>query len=108
MRGGILLSSRNRADLDWSDGNFSWRYRNRLSLQRTVTIRSYHPIPFARAEFFYTSKYQKWSTTALYAGCSFPLGKHTQLEPYYEHQNNTGKRPNQHLNQFGLILSLHF
>jgi hypothetical protein len=108
MKGGILMSDRNRADLDWSNANFTWRYRNRFSLERAIMIRSYHPTPYARAEFFYASEYRKWSTTVLYAGCSFPLGKRLELDPYYEHQNNTGKSPNQQLNQFGLILNLFF
>jgi hypothetical protein len=104
----ILISDRNRADLDWSSGNFTWRYRNRLTLERRVTIRSYHPAPYASAEVFYESKYSKWSTTALYLGCLFPLGKHIELDPYYEHENNTGKAPNQIINAAGFMLNLHF
>ncbi len=104
----ILLSDRNRADLDWSSGNFTWRYRNRLTLERRFTIHSYHPAPYASAEAFYESKYGKWSTTALYAGCLFPIGKHVELDPYYEHENNTGKSPNQVINAAGLVLNLTF
>jgi len=104
----ILLSDRNRFDLDWKNGNYTWRYRNRLQFQRRVEIRSYRISPYASAEFFYESQYEKWSDTALYAGCLFPLGKHASFDPYYEHQNNTGKKPNQQLNQLGLILNLYF
>jgi hypothetical protein len=104
----ILLTDRNRADLNWEKGQLSWRYRNRVSFERRFTIRSYHPVPYVSAEAFYQSQYQKWSTTALYAGCLFPAGKHLELDPYYEHQNITGKRPNQQLNQFGLVLSLYY
>ncbi|HXY52665.1 MAG TPA: hypothetical protein VEI01_24685 [Terriglobales bacterium] len=50
----------------------------------------------------------KWSTTALYASCLFFVRKHFEFDPYYEHQNITGERPNQQLNQFGLILTLFF
>jgi hypothetical protein len=46
------------------------------------------------AEVFYEGQYQKWNTTALYAGCLFPIGKHYQFDYYYEHQNITSKRPN--------------
>jgi hypothetical protein len=106
--GRILISDRNRADLDWSNGSFTWRYRNRLTLERRFTIHSYHPAPYASAEVFYESKYAKWSTTALYAGCLFPVGKHVQLDPYYEHENNTGKSPNQQVNAFGLAMYLYF
>ena len=105
---GLLLSDRNRADLDWKIGTFTWRYRNRVQLERTVKVRSYHLSPYASAEFYYESLYGKWSDTAIYAGCLFPIGKHFELNPYYEHQNNTGPSPNQQLNQAGLMLNMFF
>ncbi len=108
VRDGFLLSDRNRGDLDWKSGKFSWRYRNRFQVEKKLTVHSYRPSPYASVEFFYESQYSKWSDTALYAGCLFPIGKHVELNPYYEHQNNTGKAPNQQLNQIGLILSLFF
>jgi hypothetical protein len=104
----LLLTDRNRADLDWSNGGFTWRYRNMLSLQRTLELGSYHLIPYASSEFYYESQYRKWSTTELYAGSLFPLGKHFQLKAYYEHQNNTGKRPNKQLHGVGLALNIYF
>jgi hypothetical protein len=103
----LLLTDRNRADLDWSSGNFTWRYRNMLSLERTLAIHSYHPIPYASAEFYYESQYRKWSTTELYAGSLFPMGKHFQLRAYYEHQNNTGKHPNKQVHGMGLTLDIY-
>jgi hypothetical protein len=104
----VLISDRNRFDLDWNNGVFTWRYRNRLQLQRTWRIRTYHISPYAMAEFFYESQYSKWAETALYAGCDFPIGHHFSLSPYYEHQNQTGKSPNQQYNQFGLILNIFY
>ena len=108
LKGALLLSDRNRADLDWKSGKFSWRYRNLVQIEKRLTIRSYHPAPYASVEFLYQSQYNKWSDTAIYAGCLFPMGKHVEFNPYYEHQNNTGKSPNQQLNQLGLILSVFF
>jgi Protein of unknown function (DUF2490) len=108
MPASFLLSDKNRADLDWQNGGFSWRYRNRVQIERTLMIGSYHPAPYASVESFYNSQYGKWSDTAIYAGCTFPIGKHSEFKPYYEHQNNTGKHPNQQLNQLGLILNLYF
>jgi Protein of unknown function (DUF2490) len=104
----FLLTDRNRADLDWKSGNLTWRYRNRFEIEKVLAVRSYHPALYASAEFFYESQYRKWSDTAIYAGCLFPMGKHLEFNPYYEHQNITGKSPNQQLNQLGLILSLYF
>jgi hypothetical protein len=104
----ILITDRNRADLDWQAGQFTWRYRNRLTAERRLTIKDYHPAPYVSAEFFYESQYSKISSTNLYAGCLLPVGKHVQFDPYYEHENNTGKRPNQQVNAVGLILNLFF
>jgi len=104
----LLLADRNRFDLDWSNGDFTWRYRNRLKLERRVTIGSYHPAPHVHAEVYYQSQYQKWTTTALNAGCLLPLTKRLELDPYYEHQNVTSKAPNKQYNQFGLILNMYF
>ena len=108
LMAGLHLSDRNRADLDWKNGSFTWRYRNKLTLERTFAIRSYHFIPYVAAEPYYESQYAKWSTTALYAGCLFPLSKHVEFNTYYEHENNTGKHPNKPENAVGLALYLYF
>ena len=102
------LSDRNRIELDWKSGVFTWRYRNKLTLERTFAIRSYHLIPYIAAEPFYESQYSKWSTTDLYAGCLLPIGKHLQFNAYYEHENDTGKSPNHQENYLGLVLNLYF
>ncbi len=108
MKTGLLISDRNRADLDWKNGDFTWLYRNKLSLERTFSARSVHFIPYVAAEPYYESQYKKWSTTALYAGCYIPVGKYVQFNSYYEHENNTGKKRNQQVNSIGLALYLYF
>jgi uncharacterized protein DUF2490 len=108
MKAGFHISDRNRADLDWKNGKFTWRYRNKLTVDRTFSIRSYHFIPYVAAEPYYESQYHKWSTTSLYAGCLFPVGKHVQFNSYYEHDNNTGKHPNKQQSSIGLALYLYF
>lgn len=105
---GLLITDKNRADLDWAIGSFYWRYRNRLTAERRLTIRSYHPGPYASVEMLYESKYAKWASTRLYAGCLLPLSKHSEFNPYYEHENNTGPRPNQQINAAGLIFTVYF
>jgi hypothetical protein len=108
IRGDVVVTDRNRLEINFTNGNASWRYRNKLTLQRTIPVHTYHPSPYASAEFYYSSKYGKWSATAIYVGCIFPLGKKIQLNPYYEHGNWTGVTPNQQANAFGLILNLFF
>src|SRR5213083_562292 len=104
---GLLISDRNRSDLDWSNGMFKWRYRNKLEIEKPLGIRSYHPAPYSSVEVYYESQYQKWSTTEVYAGCLFPIKKRFQLDAYYEHQNNTGKSPNRQLHGIGLTLNIY-
>jgi hypothetical protein len=104
----VVVSDRNRGEINFSQGDVTWRYRNRLQIEREITIRSYHPTPYANIEAYYDSKYQKWSSTVIQAGSQFPIHRHVELDVYYEHQNNTGKAPNQQVNAAGLILNLHF
>ena len=107
MKVQFLISDRNRADLDWKNG-FTWRYRNKLTIERTFAAHSYHLIPYAAAEAYYESQYAKWSTTDLYAGCLFPVGKYVQFDLYYRHENNTGKAPNEQQNAIGLAAYFFF
>lgn len=106
--GKALVTDRNRADLDWSRVAFNWTYRNRITAERRVTIRSYHPGPYAAGEFSYQSQYNKWKTTRLFAGCLLPVSKHLQVDSYYEHVNNRGMSPNHQVNAAGLILNFYF
>jgi Protein of unknown function (DUF2490) len=102
------LSDRNRADLDWEAGTFTWRYRNRLQVERPLKAGRVRLIPYASSEFFYESVYQKWSTTEVDAGVTIPLGSKVQLTPYYQHENNTGGPRNQQVNALGGVLNLYF
>lgn len=105
---GVLLTNRNRCDLRFIDGKFSWRYRNRLAAERTFTLKSVRFAPYARVEAFYDSNYEKFSRVSFDVGSTFPIGRHTELEGYYQHQNDTGKSPNRQLDGLGLVLNLYF
>jgi hypothetical protein len=108
LKAGFLASDRNRADLDWKAGKFSWRYRNKLTIERTIRVHGYHFIPYIAAEPYYTSQYSKWSTTDLYVGGLFPVGKHVQFNCYYDHENNTGTKPNDPKNYIDVAMQLYF
>jgi hypothetical protein len=104
----ILISDRNRADLDWQSGDFTWRYRNRLTVEQMFGVRGYHFAPYVAAEPFYESQYSKWASTDLYGGAAFPVKKIAEFDVYYEHENDTGKKPNMQKNYVGLQLQLYF
>ncbi len=104
----LIATDRNRTELRFIGGRFSWRYRNRLTLERPTSVRTYIFVPYVRTEAYYDPNYGKWSATAVIAGASFPMRKHTEFETYYEHQNQTGYVPNQQLGIVGLELNLYF
>jgi hypothetical protein len=108
LRGGLLLTDRNRVDLRFIESSFSWRYRNRLSAEKHFQISTFHFTPYLRGEAFYDSKYEKVSRTAFDAGSSFPIGKHLELEGYYEFEHDTGKPPGWEVNALGAVVSFYF
>jgi len=105
---GALVTDRNRGELRFIQGKFSWRYRNRLTVERTFTTGKIHFTPYGRAEAYYDSNYNKFSRVAFDAGSIFPIGKHVELEGYYEHQNDSSKSPNRQVNALSAVLSLYF
>jgi Protein of unknown function (DUF2490) len=102
----MQVGDRNRADLRWIQGQFSWRYRNRITLERSFKIQGYPITPYGRAEFYYNSQSASWDRKVYEAGCILPVHSRAELNPYYERQNNTSK-PN-HVNALGFTLSLYF
>jgi hypothetical protein len=108
LKGGLLVSERSRGELNFVQSESYWRYRNRITLKRTLAIARDQFAAYARAEFYYDSKYSKFSRTALDVVIVFPLGRRFEIELYYEHQNDTGKSPNRQVNAVGSALSVYF
>ena len=107
LRLGFVLADRNRSDLRFTPDGFSWRYRNRAALEKTVHAHDYVFDTYARAEVWYDNSCGRWSRTLVQLGAEFPIREKVSFESYYERQNNTSTRPNQQLNGVGLILNLH-
>lgn len=105
----ILMSDRNRVDFRFVSGSpFSWRYRNRLTLERNFEIRGYMFTPYVRGELYYDSRYDKIAKNAFTLGSIFPISKHTELEVYYEDQRDSSTTPNYHTRGAGVVLGLYF
>ena len=51
LKAGFLVSDRNRADLDWKSGSFTWRYRNKLNGRTDLcgSLLSFHSLRCSRA-----------------------------------------------------------
>jgi hypothetical protein len=103
----LELAERNRSDLRVIRDQFSWRYRNRLTLERSFLIKSFSFSPYARGEIFYDSKTGTWRENTYSFGATIPIRKRFQLEGYYERENTTGGSP-PHVNGIGATVSMFF
>ena len=108
LPGRILLADRNRVDLRFIQASdFTWRYRNSLSAQRTLKIHRFVFSPYAQVEVYYSRSANSWNKTTVQAGVDLPFGKRFDIQPYYERDNNIGSTP-RYVNAFGLTAGLHF
>ena len=105
---GILVSDRHRMDLRSIEGEFSWRYRNRLTIEKEFSIGGFKFNPYGRGEIYYDSRHDKWSRNSLIAGSTFPIGRHIELEGYFEHQNDSGGSSNRTVNAVGVVVNLFY
>ncbi len=105
---GVLVSNRHRLDVRSIEGEYSWRYRNRLTVEREFAVGRFRFGPYARGEIYYDSRVHKCSRTELTAGSVFPITKHLELEGYFAHQQDTAKSPNRTVNAVGIVTNLYF
>jgi hypothetical protein len=106
--GGVLVSDRNRVDLRSIEGAKSWRYRNRLTIEREFSFGRLRLNPYIRGEIYYDSRFSKVSRNALIFGSAFPITRHFELESYFEHQNDSGGSSNRTVNAVGMVVNLYF
>ncbi|HEY6376805.1 MAG TPA: DUF2490 domain-containing protein [Edaphobacter sp.] len=103
----MLIDDRNRLELRVISGDVTWRYRNRLTFQRTFQTHRFKFTPYARAEAFYEINQGEWSEWTYSFGGFIPISEHIEVEPYYERQDLYGSKPS-HVNAFGITLAFYF
>lgn len=103
----LQLTDRNRFDLRVINDQFSWRYRNRLTLERSFGIKSFSFTPYARGEIYFDSNTGTLSKNTYSFGAYFPIRKRFELEGYFERENTTGGSP-PYVNGIGTTLSIYF
>jgi hypothetical protein len=119
LPGDLLLSDSNRQDFRFIKGDFSFRYRNRVQLEREIQVFKKHSItPYVSGAIFYDTRFDVWNRnrfavgimTSLRAG---PLRKlllpknQVILDLYYLHQNDSRSNP-AHVDGFGAVLQFYF
>jgi Protein of unknown function (DUF2490) len=103
----MLLGDRNRVELRIIGGDVTWRYRNRLTFQRTFQTHRFRFTPYARVEAFYEINQAEWSELTYSFGGFIPIRKRVEVEPYYERQELYGSKPS-HVNAVGITLAFYF
>lgn len=102
---GLNLQDRSRIEFRWVNGAYSTRYRNKLTIQRSLRLHRFSFTPYSTGEVFYDGKSKSWNENQYAFGVIFPYKKLLSLDPYFIHQNcTTCKEP--HVNAFGLTLNI--
>ena len=104
---GVLASSRNRFDLRFIDGAYSWRYRNRVSFERELSLGRATVNPYARAEVFYDSRSHDWSRTGFTGGAAFPVNRRLELEGYYCYELDTAGSASRKTHAIGSVVNVY-
>jgi hypothetical protein len=105
----LLLVDRNRVDLRFIDGAYSYRYRNRLRLERTFTVDLGAPgrslTPYAMEELGYDSRYDEFNRSRFTAGVETQLTRTVMVDVNFVRQDDS-RASVERLNAFGLAVNL--
>jgi Protein of unknown function (DUF2490) len=101
----LLISDRNRFDLNFTGGDFDPRYRNRLRLERNVDLCGKTLTPYVYGEFFYSFDEGKWIRTRVTAGLELHIWERVVPEVYFQRDFNSGSSGD--VNGVGLVLSIY-
>jgi hypothetical protein len=107
LRGGFLLTDRHRHD--WRDisGNWSHRYRNRVQLERSISLHDHRLTPYISAEPYYDTRFHTWTRTQYFFGARVPVIRHLTFDGFYMCQLDDRARPG-NLHVIGTFLRLDF
>jgi hypothetical protein len=104
---GVVAEGRVRADLRWTGGDYSTRYRCRIEFTREFTVADHTVVPFFNVEWFYDTRYGDWSRTLYQFGPEITVNPHFRYEVYMARQVDS--LPNRtDLNAFGLNLKWYY
>jgi hypothetical protein len=102
------------------DGNFSFRYRNRLTAEKEFRLAGRPITPYGSAEIFYDSRFNTFNRYRFASGVQIALRRIRSDEPlllilrkervldiYYLRQEDTRSAP-RHVNAIGISFAIHF
>jgi hypothetical protein len=95
LGGGWLLTDRNRIDLRWFDNgeDMSYRYRNRIQIEKPFPVFSKTVTGFASYELYYDSRFNKWGQRHRFiAGVSVPITDWASVDVFYGYHIETAPK----------------
>lgn len=103
----ILLSDRNRFDLNWTGGDFDPRYRNRIRVDRNVDFGTWALNPYAYGEFFYDFDDGAWLKTRATVGLEVHVWDRVVPEIYFQRDYGKGPGSTNDVRGVGLVVSIY-
>ena len=101
------LVERTRLELRWVNGDYSYRVRERLHLQRfPPTPWTWDTRPYGTVEAYYDSRYNTIARLGARIGAEFRLWKRSDIDVYVARQENSRGEPTR-VNALGLTLKLY-
>jgi hypothetical protein len=104
---GFTISDRNLFERRWRKLVNSWRYRNRLQIERTFKPKGFEFRIFASDEVFYDFLAKSWVRNRFSIGVGKPITKQLSFDVYYLRQNDGRSRPG-NLHVIGTGLRIRF
>ena len=87
FKGTLLGSDRSRFEFRWINGDYHWRFRNRLMLERPFEVKKQKFLsPYLAAEAFWDQRYNKWNIFKFTTGIQIPFIRRSSFDLYYERQ----------------------
>jgi hypothetical protein len=123
LPGDLLLTDRNREEFRFITGDFSFRYRNRVTIEREFQfdlplLRGRTITPYVSGEIFYDTRFSVWNRNRYAVGVVQSLRRGPilrkllpkrgiNLDIYLMRQNDSRSSPS-HVNALGAALVFHF
>lgn len=101
----LLVDVRNRAELRWVNGEYSTRFRTRLTAERDIPVRNFRFTPYASAEFSYDFASNGWDEQQYTVGVEWPYRRAFMLQTYYLFQHSISAPDN--VNVVGVTLNFY-
>jgi Protein of unknown function (DUF2490) len=103
---GILGQDRSQFEFRWVNGQYDFRYRNKLIIDRPFKIDKFRFSPYASGEVFWDRNHHSWNENQYAFGVQLPYKKTLMLDTFYMRQNCTTCSLDP-LNVIGVTLNLY-